>query len=200
MNTEWKNSSTITGSDIYITLNGVLIGNGAGLVIDVSRDKRPVYTFGAVDPRAIGRGTRLITGMLNIVNIKTSVVAQIMKDTDDYIYIHSESGEGDTFIRGFNEYKKSENGDVIDTGNGIFVPVIPVLLDELPPVDLVLVGVNEAGLKTKMVVRGVEFTTVQWGITMDDVASAERVSFLARTYEPLSEIVENNTVTPPVEV
>jgi len=188
----WKDSSTITGSDIYVAVGDVVIGTGTGLVLDVTRDKRPAYTFGSVDPRAIGRGVRQITGMMNAVNIKTSVVFEIMSQTNETISMlvekdEVEEGSTEKLSRGFQDYKLDGSWQPREYGgHWLSADVKPILLDELPPVNLVLIGMNEAGLSTKMAVNGVEFTSVQWAITMDDVASAERVSFIARSYQPLA--------------
>jgi hypothetical protein len=53
---------------------------------------------------------------------------------------------------------------------------------------------NEYGKKAMMKLYGVEFLNSDWAISLDDVSSAERLVFVARTYQPWM-IIEDNTGT-----
>lgn len=63
--------------------------------------------------------------------------------------------------------------------------------DELPPLDWIVVGMNEYGKKAMMVLYGVEFLNSDWAISLDDVSSAERLVFVARTFQPWMLLEDN---------
>jgi len=185
---EWKNNSTITGSDVYLIVGSELIGTAMSFTLSTSRMKRPVFTFGAVDPLAYGRGVRLHVGTMDAVNLKQSVVRDIIGQYDSgYYYFNpsrAEMKKGDKAPEGRLFYDiNSDPIQIGDTGYAIY-HATPVHLDELPPMDMMLIGGNEAGQLAVMKLHGAEFTNVDWGLTMDDVTAAERISFVCRSFEP----------------
>ena len=186
---DWRNNSTITGSDVYLIVGNTLLGTAMSFTLSTSRMKRPVFTFGSVDPLAYGRGVRLHVGTMDAVNLKQSVVRDILKQySAGYYYFNPTKVDaytsGDTANEGRLTYTiNSDPIEIGDTGYSIYAAT-PVHLDELPPMDMMLIGGNEAGQLAIMKLHGAEFTNVDWGLTMDDVTAAERISFVCRSFEP----------------
>ena len=200
---DWKNNSTITGSDVYLIVGSELIGTAMSFTLSTSRMKRPVFTFGSVDPLAYGRGVRLHVGTMDAVNLKQSVVRDILQEYSEGFYYFNpnknEYAKGDTAIEGRLMYSINSGPIKIgDTGYSIYKST-PVHLDELPPMDMMLIGGNEAGQLAVMKLHGAEFTNVDWGLTMDDVTAAERISFVCRSFEPWKSLINAQGGENPVE-
>lgn len=194
---DWRNNSTITGSDVYLIVGNTLLGTAMSFTLSTSRMKRPVFTFGSVDPLAYGRGVRLHVGTMDAVNLKQSVVMDILKQYNTgYYYFNPTKVDaytsGDTANEGRLTYTINSDPIAIgDTGYSIYAAT-PVHLDELPPIDMMLIGGNEAGQLAIMKLHGAEFTNVDWGLTMDDVTAAERISFVCRSFEPWKSLENPN--------
>lgn len=207
-------NSTISGSDVYLVVGGEILGTAMSMTVNVSRMKKPVFAFGTVDPLAFGRGVRLITGQFDAVNLKESVVnkllgsgqpgiqesmhfykidpASTVNNQTDNLGIPGTLDETQTdivytFPMGLNKYEASAPVQV-GTENYYRYMLKPIHLDEILPVDLVIIGGNEWGKLSIMKLLQLEFTDVSWGLTIDDVAAAERISFVARSLQPWKEI------------
>jgi hypothetical protein len=200
---DWRNNSTITGSDVYLMVGNKLLGTAMSFTLSTSRMKRPVYTFGAVDPLTYGRGVRLHVGTMDAVNLKQSVVRDVLEQYGGgYYYFNPKKSfayaKGDEAIEGRLKYKiDSDPIEIPGTDYAIYAAT-PVHLDELPPMDMMLIGGNEAGRIAIMKLHGAEFTNVDWGLTMDDVTAAERISFVCRSFEPWRSIGEDGQFATPV--
>ena len=204
-------NSTISGSDVYLVVGGEILGTAMSMTVNVSRMKKPVFAFGTVDPLAFGRGVRLITGQFDAVNLKESVVNKLLGSTQTgiqesmYFYkinpastVNNQTDQNGitesvtenslySFPMGLNKYEGSEIYQV-GTENYYRYTLKPIHLDEILPVDLVVVGGNEWGKLSIMKLLQLEFTDVSWGLTIDDVAAAERISFVARSLQPWKEL------------
>lgn len=199
--------STFSGSDIIILIGGVEVGNAMGLTISQSRVKAPVVVMGDPDPKAFGRGRRITSGTLSGVSMHMSTVYQILNglapSPDDWVVKRT----GDTSLEsaqaqaGFaynpDQYQEKSGFSYEIPNTGIeYQSYSPVLLDEIPPVDIIAVGVNEFGALGKIEIIGAEFLESNWATTVDDVAAAEQITFLARSYIPWQPIEKNPTNNP----
>ncbi len=201
--------STFSGSDIIILVGGVEVGNAMGITISQSRVKAPVVVMGDPDPKAFGRGRRITSGTLSGVSMHMSTVYQILSglatSPDDWVVKRTgdSSAEGAQAQAGFaynpNSYKPKAGFDYSVPDSGIeYKSYSPVLLDEIPPVDIIAVGANEFGALGKIEIIGAEFLESNWATTVDDVAAAEQITFLARSYVPWQPIVESPKNSNPV--
>jgi hypothetical protein len=206
-------NSTISGSDVYLVVGGEILGTAMSMTINVSRMKKPVFAFGTVDPLAFGRGVRLITGQFDAVNLKESVVnkllgssktgiansmkfykidpAKSVNNQTDAIDGFDEVTGKSVFPMGINKYEiDPDDITQVNSGADLYykVGLKPIHLDEILPVDIVIIGGNEWGKLSIMKLLQLEFTDVSWSLTIDDVAAAERVSFVARSLVPWKEL------------
>jgi hypothetical protein len=201
--------STFSGSDIIILIGGVEVGNAMGLTISQSRVKAPVVVMGDPDPKAFGRGRRITSGTLSGVSMHMSTVYQILNglasSPDDWVAKRTgdTSMEGAQAQAGFaynpDMYKAKPGFDYKIPDTGIeYQSYAPVLLDEIPPVDIIAVGANEFGALGKIEIIGAEFLETNWATTVDDVAAAEQITFLARSYLPWRPINEQQSNPNPI--
>jgi hypothetical protein len=94
----------------------------------------------------------------------------------------------------------NETGD--DTRNGLYIypevyedgtikqyRIPSIILDQLPPVDMVVIQGNEAGEVSKMVLHDVEFTSNEIAIAVDGVAPIQTAEFVGRSSHPLESLI-----------
>jgi hypothetical protein len=216
MNDIRKNYNTFSGADISLYIGGVEIGTAMSIALRVARRKEPIYTFGSPTPRGIGRGIRQIAGTLENVSLKISLLNELQEglknDADHWIAKKRLSKDGKSAKYDFysNKYEKvNENMNALSSaaseGEGVFNPgdlgavwdaVKPVFLDELLPIDIVLISVNEFGVMGRTVIRGAEFVTQDWAMDINSVSSVERVEFLARDLDPFAPIETEQQIRP----
>lgn len=193
-----KEYNTHSGADITILMAGVEIGTAVSITLNSQRVKTGLWTFGNVAPRAYGRGVREITGEMENVSIKMSLVQTLLNDLrgEAQHWIVKKLPEGDTKDY-YREYTASDgnkwSGESIKEYGVNWKAVKPVYLDELLPMDIVCIAVNEFGAMAKMEILGAEFTNSVWAMSVQDVASVERVAFVARDFTPWNVIQTNET-------
>lgn len=188
-----KQYSTFSGADIIVMMGGVEIGGATSYVVNVAREKVPQYVFGDPDPKAFTRGPRHVSGQLTGLMLHEDSFIDAMKaclqSPDSYIY-----KVGMEFIR-----QRMDIGGI--TGNvtkmeiddGFITELLkfkPLYLNELPPVDLLVVGVNEFGAAGKTEVIGAEFTSHTEAFNSETSAGIEQANFVARAYVPWQPIKE----------
>jgi len=186
----------VTGSDVIISIDQTMIATATSLSYSVSRRKLPVYTFGSVDPKAFGRGVRLINGVLDNVVISGKSIQRVLDEkmkemgpifiSDKSDLVLYEQALANMFGEDF-PFKKEE---IQDNEGNTFAIKMPsaVHLDQLLPVDIIMLGASEKGKFVKTVINGAEFTTHRTTISMDQTTMVERVEFIAQSNKPMSEL------------
>jgi len=179
--------STFSGADVIVLMGGVEIGNATSYVVRESREKVPQYVFGDPDPKAFTRGPRHISGQMTglMMHMDNFVAAmnELIKNPDADIYkIGDEFIEERMAIGGITgnvKRKTIDKGFIAD-----LLQFKPLYLNELPPVDLLVVGVNEFGAAGKTEVIGAEFITNTEAFNSETSSGIEQVDFVARAYVP----------------
>ncbi len=197
--------NTHSGADITLFMAGVEIGTAMSISLSSDRVKQGVWTFGTVAPRAYGRGIRQIAGELENVSIKYSLVEQLLNsDFGEQHWIVKKMAEigpaeGENATQDFYKEYTAADGDkwanksAVEGYGADWQAVKPIYLDELLPLDIVCVAVNEFGSIAKMSILGAEFTSSIWAMTVQDTASIERCAFVARDYTPWSLVQSEST-------
>ena len=183
--------SPISPTDVILTLkNGsdwVVVGTATGISVSIDRRKIPLYALGYVDPMAIGRGTRLISGVIDFVVINLSAVKEIFDAVKGSTQIYITELEEDV-REGMTNKQEQQVTLTSDTKVTVGYSINAQFLDELSDIDIYVYGVPEAPGNNKqaayMKLVGVEFLSVDWALTMNDVAAAERATFIAKHWVP----------------
>jgi hypothetical protein len=208
--------TSLSGSDTYIVLGGELVGGADKIFYRVQRQKTPVFTFGSVDPVTFGRGVRMVAGTLENIVISTGIIEEMVyayyksrgfdKESQFDIFKLYDNSEKSNYARtfksvfGFDIVFGNETGD--DTRNGLYIypevyedgtikqyRIPSIILDQLPPVDMVVIQGNEAGEVSKMVLHDVEFTSNEIAIAVDGVAPIQTAEFVGRSSHPLESLI-----------
>lgn len=191
-----KTYHSFAGIDIQAVFEDVVFGELQMVSYKIDREKAPVYTMGSADLRTIARGKRLVTGACVFVVFDRDSLLETMKDRTKHPALPIEDTanldaqtESLVFTAGtsFNGLEGTElTGAQLDsTGAGqlgaSFKSVQTAkLADQLLAFDITLVGVNEYGATTKMIIHGVELMTEASGVSIDDLVIEKQFSFLAR--------------------
>lgn len=183
-----QSASTISGTDIVIYLEDTKIIAARSLTLNVTRTKEPVYIHGTANPLGFARGHRLITGTLESALVYSASIAQWFKNLRGEKYSHYALQD----VKGMDilTYNKLDGSDKDIAGTAFKAAKYePLFLDELPPIDITVVGVNELGKAATMRIFGVEFTDYSSSTTVENVINVEALKFVAVHFTPW--VVEN---------
>lgn len=191
----------ISPSDVIIANadTGKVIGHCTNFVVNVDRQKLPILQLGNKEPVGFGRGFRIISGMIDYVALKQDILFEILgtfelDDADSIKKIETVQTADD--IKKYEEVIKNVAGvlgigDIYKTKQlGTKQPLsgfsssIPYALDMLPPLNLLVIGVNDNGNASYLKIKGLEFSSSSFVITLNDVAMAQRAAWIAKSYEP----------------
>ncbi len=179
-----KSVSTISGTDIVVYLEDTQIIAARSIRVNVTRAKQPVYVHGTANPLGFGRGHRLITGIMESALIYQANISEWFKQKQAEVgYEHYALGD----VRNMDVLKDLYGaGDEAGKIAGTFAvnKYKPLFLDELPPIDITVVGVNELGKTATMRIYGVEFTDYTTSTAVENVINVETLSFVAVHFEP----------------
>lgn len=196
-------------------MNGVQVGNIQGIAYSEQRQKVPIYTFGSTDPKQFLRGNRAIIGRFNGVTLlPDSLILAIVKAISDYMSGKESAGltlfPKDKYLYGNREELIARyvhianmiglptNGEywktkqlTTDKLDIEYDETVPVYLNELPPFDVIIQGMNEYGKKAVKWIYGCEFTDESSFITMQGTTQIlESANFVARTASPWREVTD----------
>ena len=188
---------SFSGVDIHAVFGDVQFGEIQMVSYKSDREKAPVYVMGSSDPRTIARGKRLITGAVVFVVFERDSLLAVMNDRGDKFnpYLSNQEtanynesppagGSNNAFLQpgpdGTNTSAVVAGlGDALNR-DAVVTRGTARLADQLLPFDITLVGANEYGKSTKMVLEGVELMSESGGISIDDLVIEKQMSFIAR--------------------
>lgn len=192
--------TSFSGSDIHAVFGDTIFAQLQMISYKQDREKAPVYTMGSPDLRTIARGKRLITGAcVFVVFDRDGLLEAVNKTTNKDRSPHISKDEAamagklpvaNANVSSANRQAALDAGgtvSVLDGSSGKdakFTEKVPAFhLDQLLPFDITIVGANEYGRVSKMIIRGVELMTEAGGMSIDDLVLEKQVAFIARSIE-----------------
>ena len=192
--------TSFSGADIHAVFGDTIFAQLQMISYKQDREKAPVYTMGSPDLRTIARGKRLITGAcVFVVFDRDGLLEAVNNNTNKNRSPHISKDEaamaGKLPVANANVSDKNKRAaldlggtvSVLDGENGKdakFTDKVPAFhLDQLLPFDITIVGANEYGRVSKMIIRGVELMTEAGGMSIDDLVLEKQVAFIARSIE-----------------
>lgn len=181
-----KTFNSFSGVDITPIFQGRPIGEVQAISYSINREKAPVYTMGKADPRSFARGKRGIAGsLIFIVFDKHAILdrfkAAVFSADKDERGIRNQIGASSTLAADFSA--QLEAGGVADNSfnqelTGAWYA------DQVPPFDIVLAAANEYGAQAVMKIFGVELLNEDSGVSIDDIVTEQRYTYIARSITP----------------
>ena len=212
----FKEFHSFAGVDIHAVLGNQIFGELQMVAYRAERDKSLIFTLGSANARSIARGKRYISGTCVFIIFDRDSLLEAM-DRQDNSTVYLDKHETANYRRGGNGVNglttagraASRNGgtavgnnNIIDAANlnttqqiqeSLSTRTKARLADQLLPFDITLVGENEFGHTTKMVIYGVEITNESGGVSIDDMSIEKQMAFLARSVSNWEAIdVSNN--------
>lgn len=188
-----KTFASYSGADIHAVFGDKVFGEIQMISYKQDREKAPVYTMGSADLRTIARGKRLLTGACVFVMFDTDALLDAMNGAGRKLpYLNKQDVSLRSNEKAFTDaeiYGGSAFDSTYDSTNLAFnVNTTADHLDQILPFDITIVGANEYGNVSKMVVKGVELMTEAGGMSVDDMVLEKQVSFIARRIEKWSTV------------
>lgn len=177
----------------------------------VQRDVANVHVMGTVDAVSVAKGKRSTTGACVFAVFEKDRLLEAVSGNKVFLTNHELANYGDlnkaaasrTVASGVNNILDTKANTAIQNGGTLrnTVPfngstdesvfesfgraVTPALIDQIPPFDIVLVGISEAsGHASRMVIHGVQFNSDQGGSSVDDLLLERQVTFIAKRISP----------------
>lgn len=198
------------GVEINAVFGNTRFGDLHMIKYATQRDTANVHVMGHVDPVSVAKGKRSTTGACVFAVFEKDNLLEAMRGKDVFLSNHELANygtNGDRDIAGVTEAQKvaaRSNGATVRTdgviqartepdsmGYSVFEThnfgrsVAPLMIDQIPPFDITLVGVSESnGSASRMVIHGVQFNSDQGGSSVDDLLLERQVTFLARRVSP----------------
>ena len=122
------------------------------------REKRPVRACGCVAVKGYTRGPRTVAGSMIVTILSTSTLVELLGATD---------GEADASL-----------GPMVRNWRYIS-------LDQIPPFDIYIQGVNEFGQASWMGIYGIEIQTEGGTFSVEDILSEMTIEYTARHKSPI---------------
>jgi len=199
-----KSYNSFSGVDIKAVFNNKVVGELQAISYSVQREKAPLYTMGAADPRSFSRGKRGIAGSLVFLMFDRHVLLghfglysndplKFSSDKDDIRPVVPEtSAQGSTSVS-----LASATGETVTTGTTVAYAesainnvgddqeaYAPWYADQIPPFDITLAAANEYGALAVMSIVGVEILNEGYGVSIDDTVSEMQNTYVARAVAP----------------
>lgn len=196
-----------SGTEIQAVFKDTVFGDLHMIKYATQRDVANIHVMGSVDAVSVARGKRATTGACVFAVFEKDRLIEAMRKSGSEIFVSN------TEVANYDYSGKKPTGAPLNTNaNGAIRPAgslpasggqsifsesnfggmyAPVLLDQIPPFDITLVGISEAtGRGSRMVIHGVQFNSDQGGSSVDDLLLERQVTFLARRISPWTTFAE----------
>lgn len=182
-----------SGVEIQAVFNNKKFGDLHMIKYATQRDVANVHVMGVVDAVSVAKGKRSTTGACVFAVFEKDRLLEAVQDRSVFLTNHELINYGGTYDSKLNSAIQSGgtrrdnvaySGSVFDKSN-FGSSRAPMLIDQIPPFDITLVGVSEAsGQASRMIIHGVQFNSDQGGTSVDDLLLERQVTFLARRISP----------------
>lgn len=187
--------SVFSGSDVVVIFGDQYIGECMSFTVGVNREAGPLYTMGRKEPIAIPKGKRGIGGSFILAQLGYDALLQY------YASIMGDKSKSPIWIRKDESIPITEGqrvaGQTIDvnqntTDIGATVSSLqnsgnlwvnldtPNYVDQMPPFNATIVGVNEQGKKMGFRVYGITIINEGMALSIEELNMEKRYTFIAQ--------------------
>jgi hypothetical protein len=188
--------STFSGADVAIIFGDEYIGECMSFTIGVNREAGPLYVMGRKSPIAVPKGKRGVGGSFILAQLGYDAllqyVANVFKD-EKYrkVWIRKDENvpqiaEGTQNFKDFTTSALTSQAGVATAigastvaANDLWVQTEPFYVDQLPPFNVTVVGVNEQGDKMGFRVYGMTILNEGLALSIDELNVEKRYTFIA---------------------
>ena len=162
--------TSFSGADMRASAGGLELGTLTGLSFSITREKGPVYVAGNPNPIGVGRGRRGIAGSLTFATLNKAALAELMGSSQ--------------FARKPGEPSGASTSEVVESirindSTAGAVAGAPMYVDQLPPFNISISFVNEAGSAAHMELFGVDILSEGGGFSIEELTLETQMTFIA---------------------
>jgi hypothetical protein len=195
--------SVFSGSDVVVIFGDQYIGECMSFTVGVNREAGPLYTMGRKEPIAIPKGKRGIGGSF--------ILAQLGYDAllEYYSSIMGDKSKSPIWIRKDETIPITEGqrvgGQVVNANNNttdinatvnslknsgdLWVNLdTPNYVDQMPPFNATIVGVNEQGNKMGFRVYGLTIINEGMALSIEELNMEKRYTFIAQAVSRMTKL------------
>lgn len=195
--------SVFSGSDVVVIFGDQYIGECMSFTVGVNREAGPLYTMGRKEPIAIPKGKRGIGGSF--------ILAQLGYDAllEYYSSIMGDKSKSPIWIRKDESIPITEGqrvgGQVINANNNtsdinatvnslknsgdLWINLdTPNYVDQMPPFNATIVGVNEQGNKMGFRVYGITIINEGMALSIEELNMEKRYTFIAQAVSRMTKL------------
>lgn len=181
-----KTYTSFTGTDMVATILGIPIGSLLSVSYSIQREKAGIYTCGSPDPRSISRGKRGIAGSLIFQVFDRDALWQIISAHEEDFKFWTRTSNALSVDVNNTPYFKDRINDW-KRQSYAYSSYVPFYADQIPPFDITLTFLNELGNMARMDIRGVEILNEGMGMSIEDMAMEQAMTFIARAVGRISQ-------------
>lgn len=199
-----RSYNSFSGSDIRAVIGTFPFAEIQAISYSVTREKAPIYTMGAPDPRAFSRNKRGVAGSLvwinfdrhALLNLVYLAAGKFVANVDDIRPEFNPSSQQQLsqtaiFTSSLTRAVAIPLAATVDAQDvplssvsGFKAEAAPWYSDQILPFDITLAGTNEIGAATTMKIFGVEILNEGSGVSIDDAVTEMQATWVARLVEP----------------
>lgn len=182
VNTYYTRSfSSFSGADIRASFANIEIGTLQAISYAIQREKAPVYTLGKPNPRAFSRGKRGIAGTMVFVMFDDHALLGVLKEGNENImkFVKDRDELSPELFEAGATAEFPEDDEPASLWDDFSVATA-FYVDQIPPFDVTIAGVNETAAAAVMRIWGCELLNEGYGISVDDMVSEMQMTYVAR--------------------
>lgn len=205
-------------TNIILTVDGVTIATAQSIITRIAKNRIPLHGLGSIDPIDFGDSAYVVYGRLvnaviedslfkkivdaryndkkrfEVVRLSDPIVGETVKFSD-FPYLKDGNSKFENTIRQLWDIEAVQTNFSNDTPID-WNTYLPLGLDEFPALDIMLIGMPEAGAITgddanrgynvqayKMTIRDVRFSTIRMDIAAGSPVISETIDFVARSID-----------------
>lgn len=187
--------SVFSGSDVVVIFGDQYIGECMSFTLGVNREAGPLYVMGRKEPIAIPKGKRGIGGSFILAQLGFDALLQYYGDVmgsrtdkdiwvrkDETVPIMNSRAAGSQKLAGANLQLDGTTGNLtaINTGDLWTNMEQPNYVDQMPPFNVTVIGMNEQGKKMGFRVYGVTIINDGIALSIDELNMEKKYTFIAQ--------------------
>lgn len=204
MNGKTGLSTVFSGADVAVIFGEEYIGECISFTLGVNREAGPLYVMGRKSPIAIPKGKRGIGGSFVLAQLGYDALLEYVDS------VIKDPAKREIWIRGDEEvlqmngstYDRAKTPEISSAGSqstaagavnvaqsDLWVKTKPFYVDQLPPFNITVVGVNEQGEKMGFRVYGVTILNNGVGISVDELNMEQKYTFVATAKSRMQKLI-----------
>lgn len=193
-----------SGADVAIIFGEQYMGEAMSFTIGVNREAGPLYVMGRKEPIAIPKGKRGIGGSFILAQLGYDALLEYCSDIiggakdDKPIWVRKDEMINNTgpVSREFSS-TQTAGQNAVDVGvavnnltGSIWERTTPNYVDQIPPFNATIIGMNEQGYKMGFRVYGISIINEGMALSIEELNMEKRYTFIAQAVSKMTKLAK----------